>query len=422
MTIRFMLLACSVVWSGCAKKESAESAPLVTVQVAVAEKTSIQQKVSAEAVLYPLRQAAVTPKIAAPVTRYYVNRGSYVRAGQLMAQLENQDLLAAVTESQGAYEQAQAAYETATRATLPEEVQKAELDLKAAQEAFDAQQKIYNSRQALFKQGAIARRDLDDTAVAYTQARNQYELAKRHLEALQSFGKEQDLKAAAGQLTAAKGKYLGARTQLSYAEIRSPIDGIVADRPLNPGEMAAVGSPLITVMDLSQVIARAHISQQEAATLRVGDAASMSAPGASDDVPGKVTVVSPALDPNSTTVEVWVQAANPGARLRPGTSVRVTIVAKTVPNTVVIPARALLTEPDGATSVILDGEGDKPELKAVKTGIRNADKVQITDGLTGGERVVTVGAFELSREDPDVLAQTKLHVEAPKGSGEGDIP
>ena len=110
-------------------------------------------------------------------------------------------------------------------------------------------------------------------------------------------GKQQQLKSAAGQLESAKGKYLGAAAQLSYSEIRSPIDGVVTDRPLYPGEMAAAGTPLLTVMDISQVIARAHIPQPEAALLKVGDKATITVPGEDNPVEGKITVVSPALDP-----------------------------------------------------------------------------------------------------------------------------
>ncbi len=400
---------------GCSRKGKTETAPTVTVEIAPAEKSMIQRKVSADAVLYPLNQASMVPKINAPITRYYVSRGTHVHAGELLAVLENRDLSAATIENKGGYEQAQAAYAEATKTTVPEEVTKAELDLKAAKESLDAQQKVYESRQALYKQGAIARKEVDDSAVAYTQAKNQYDLALQHLQSVQSVNKPQDLKSAAGQLTAAQGKYQGAQAQLSYSEIRSPIDGVVTDRPLNLGEVAAAGSPVITVMNISQVIARAHISQQDAAPLRVGNTAAISVPGSGDEVPAKVAIVSPALDPNSTTVEVWVQASNRGERLKPGASVRITIVAETVKDAIVIPAAALLTAPDGSNSVIL-AHGDKPVAKTVTAGIKDGEKVQITEGLAAGERVVTVGAFELSREDPDILANTKIQIQPSKSS------
>jgi RND family efflux transporter MFP subunit len=419
-------------WPGCSQKEGGEVAPTVTVQVATAQTEKIERKISADAVIFPLRQAALVPKISAPVHKFFVERGSHVHADELLAQLENQDLVAAVTDNKGAYEQAQAVYETATKQSLPEEIQKAELDTKAAQEAMQATQKVYEGQQNLFQQGATARRNVEDANLAFIQARNQYDLARRHLESLQKFGKEQELKGAEGQLTSARGKYLGAQAQLSFAEVRSPIDGVVTDRPLYPGEMPAAGSPVITVMDLSQVVARAHIDQQQAAALRVGNPATISAPGIADDVSGRVTMVSPALDPGSTTVEVWVQAANPHERIRPGVSARVTVIADTVPKAVVIPAVAVLTAPDGGTSVMVVDAQNKPHQESVKIGIRDGDDAQVTEGLQAGERVVTVGAYDLSKEDPDVLKRTKVQIEAPpaveqekagddsKGGAQGD--
>ena len=87
------------------------------------------------------------------------------------------------------------------------------------------------------------------------------------------------MKSATGQLGAAKGKYLGAEAQLSYSEIRSPIDGVVTDRPPYPGELATANQPLLTVMNTSKLIAKAHISQNEAAALHVGDSAEIAGAG-----------------------------------------------------------------------------------------------------------------------------------------------
>jgi multidrug efflux pump subunit AcrA (membrane-fusion protein) len=389
--------------------------PTVSVQVAPVKKATIEQTVKSEAILFPLAQSAIVPKISAPVKAFYVKRGDKVRAGQLLARLESRDLAAAAQDSKGAYDQAQAAYAIATASTLPEEIQKAQGDTKAGKEALDAEQKLYDSRQDLYKQGALPRKDLDQAGVALTQARNQYELAQRHLDALMAVSKQQELKAAAGQLESAKGKYLGADAQLSYTEIRSPIDGVVTDRPLYPGEMAAAGTPLLTVMDTSSVIARAHIPQEQAALLKLGDKATITVPGEEDPIEGKVTVVSPALDPNSTTVEVWVQAKNPKGRLRPGTSVQISMLSRTIPNAVVIPSAALLTAPDGGNYVMLAGSDNRAHQKTVKTGVRQGDDVQILDGIAEGDRVVASGAYGL----PD---NTRIRVEVAQESGKADRP
>ena len=300
----------------------------MTVQAAPVETTTIQHTLGAQAILFARAQAAIVPKISAPVAKFLVKRGSHVRQGELLAVLENRDLSAAAQDTQGAYKQAQATYETTTRASLPEEVQKAEADLQQAQQALDAQEKVFQSRQQLFEQGALPRKELDQSRVDITQARNQYAITKKHLDALNAITKQQELKAAAGQLQSAKGKYLGAEAQLSYSEIRSPIDGVITDRPLYPGEMATAGTPLLTVMDTGAVIAKAHVPQADAALLKLGDKGTITVPGIDEPIEGKVTVVSPALDPNSTTVEIWLEAKNPKQQLKPGTSVQLTITLR----------------------------------------------------------------------------------------------
>src|ERR1700732_4634311 len=392
--------------SGCSKEPAAKE-PIVPVQVAAVEKTTIEHTVVAQAVLFPLAQSAIVPKISAPVKTFLIKRGSRVRQGQLLAVLEHEDLAAAAQDTKGTYDQAQATYEISTGADLPAEMQKAQLEVQAAKQMLDAQQKIYDSRQELFQQGALPRKELDQSRVDFTQARNQSEIAEKHLEAMQAIGKQQTLKSAARQLESAKGKYLGATAQLGYSEIHSPIDGVIADRPLFPGEMAAAGTPLLTVMDVSQVVARAHIPQQDAALLKLGDKATITAPGEEQPAEGKITVISPALDPNSTTVEVWVQAKNPEQRLKPGTSVQLSMLAQTIPDALVIPAASLLTAEDGATSVMLAGSDNRAHQKPVKVGVRQGDDVQIVEGVKEGDRVVASGAYGL----PD---NTKIQIEQQK--------
>jgi HlyD family secretion protein len=370
-----------------------EETPTQSIQVAVAEKETFQHTVNADAVIFPRDQAAIVPKISAPIKKIYVNRGDRVRAGQLLAELENQDLASVVAESRGGYQQAEAIYYSA--------IQKAQQDLQVAKEELESKGKLYENRQFLYKEGAVSARDVEDARIGLTQAQNRYELAQKRF----------DLKAAKGQLLTASGKVASALAQLNYTKIVSPIDGVVIDRPFYPGETPA-GSPLITVMDLSQVVARARISQEDSAWLRVGDAATILST-ARDDLPGKVILVGPALEPSSTTVEVWVLGLNPGEWLKPGAVTRVGIVDQTVPNAVVIPASALLVAPYGATSVIVLDSDDKPRKQPVKVGIRNPDHLQITEGLKGGERVVTEGAFALYKEDPNLFAKTKIQIEAP---------
>src|SRR5882724_1940446 len=407
-----LAMAVFIAATGCGKGEK-EEAPEVTVQAAPAATADISRVVNTEGIIFPIAQSAITPKINAPVKKFYVVRGQKVRQGQLLATLENRDLSAAALDNKGAYEQAEASYSTTIGATLPEENAKAELDLQTAQQELDAQQKLFNSRQDLFKQGALPRKDLDAAAVSLAQARSAYNIAKRHLDGLNAVGKQGAIKTANGQLTSAKGKLLNSEAQLSYSEVRSPIAGFITDRPLYPGEMASTAAPLLIVMDISQVIAKAHIPQSDALQLHKGDAATISLAGLEKPISGKVSLISPALDPNSTTVEVWVQAANANQRLRPGTTAQIAITAQTIKDALVVPSAALLNaKGDSAQVLVIDGQS-QASSRDVKTGIQTGQQVQIVSGLKPGEVVVTEGAYGL----PD---KTKVKIEKPESESAGE--
>lgn len=392
------LLPCAVVLpllvlAGCRQEKAPE--PEVTVQAEHPQQGPIADHIIADAILTPVAQAAIEPKITAPVKEFYVQRGAKVMQGQLLATLENADLAAAAMDNKGTYMAAQAAYATATRAQVPEETQKAELDVAQAKANLELNQNIVNSRKQLLAEGAIASRDLDTAQAALVQAQAVYDAATRHLQSLRSVSREAALKAAQGQLTSAEGKYKGAEAQVAFSEIRSPINGVVTDRPLFAGETAATGEPLITVMDTSVLIAKTHIGQSLAQQMKVGDAASVSVPGIDAPVPAKVSLISPALDPGSTTVEVWLKIENKAGALKVGTPVKASITGRTVQKAWKIPQSAVLTAQDGSKSVMVIGADGAAHRKPVTLGIQDAGDVQVLSGLAPDDMVITGGAYGL---------------------------
>jgi multidrug efflux pump subunit AcrA (membrane-fusion protein) len=390
-----MLTGAALLPIACSKTE--EAAPTeVYVQAAHPERGDISEQIIADATLAPLAQAAISPKVTAPVKKFYVQRGSHVRAGQLLATLENSDLEAAALDNKGAYTAAQGSFDIATGATVPEDTMKAETDLTQATANLNLAQSIADSRAQLFAEGAIPGRDLDTAKAALVQAKAAHEIAKQHLEAVQKVSHKAALESAQGQLTSAKGKYLGAEAQLSYTEIRSPISGVVTDRPLFAGETAAAGNPVITVMDTSALLAKLHISQTQAQQLAVGAPATITVRGLDDPLPAKVSLISPALDPGSTTVEVWLRVENPKGTLKAGTPVRTTISGRTAKNTLLVPFEAVQTGPDGESKFVLVIKPNGTAAKqSVTLGIRTSESAQILSGLTPADTVITSGGYGL---------------------------
>jgi HlyD family secretion protein len=390
-----LMLLVAIMLQGCNKGSEADTAALVTVQAAHPEVGEISEHIAADATLSPVAEAAISPKITAPVRTFYVQRGSKVKKGQLLAVLENSDLDAQALDNQGQYTAAQASFQMQTKAQLPEDYRKAELDVAQAKAQLDLQQQIVDSRRKLLAEGAIPGRDYDTAAAALVQAQAAYDVARNHFDSLKAVSREASLQQAEGQLSSAKGKYLAAQAQVSYSEIRSPITGVVTDRPLFAGETANSGTPLITVMDTSSLMAKVHLAQTVAQQLKVGDEASVLVPGVARPVPAKVFLVSPAVDPGSTTVEVWLRVSNKDGKYKAGTPVGTSIKGKTVAKAVIVRISAVLTAQDGSKSVMVVGADEVAHKRAVELGIDDGEDVQITKGLEASETVITTGSYGL---------------------------
>lgn len=202
------------------------------------------------------------------------------------------------------------------------------------------------------------------------------------------------------ELEAAKASWELARLQLSYTDIRAPIDGTVtlrADRvkvgnnvmPAG-GVIAASDSALFIVEDLDSLILRVDVPERELAKLAVGQLVELSfdaVPGRS--FTGKIALVSPYVDPRTATFGVRIRVTDTGGVLRPGMFARVAIVYERKMDALQIPRTALL-DGDGPPKVFVVKDGKAAE-RAVQLGLSNGAYVEIVTGLRDGEQVVVVG-------------------------------
>ena len=190
---------------GCKKADTVPEV-VVSVEAAKPETGPISEEITGDAILAALAQAALAPKISAPVKKFYVQRGAHVKAGELLVTLEAGDLAGAALDSKGTYTAAEATYQQTTKAQVPEDTQKAELDLAQAKANLDLNRSIVEGRKKLFQEGAIPGRDLDTAQAALVQAQAAYDTANKHLQSEQSVGRATATQSAEGQLSSAKGK------------------------------------------------------------------------------------------------------------------------------------------------------------------------------------------------------------------------
>ena len=190
-----------------------------------------------------------------------------------------------------------------------------------------------------------------------------------------------------------------ARLNLSYAEIRAPFAGIVSERNVKLGQEIAVGIAMFRVTDPTPLKAAVYVPERELARLKTGQSASISVDAlAGRSFPAIVKLVAPTVDATTATFKVTLEVNDPKGDLKPGMFSRVGIVFERRGDALTIPRIALL-DTDGSSNVFVVAKG-KAEQRTIKTGLSNAGKIEVTEGLTGTEQVVVVGQNGLKDGNP----------------------
>ena len=202
-----------------------------------------------------------------------------------------------------------------------------------------------------------------------------------------------------------------ASLSLSYSEIRAPFAGIVSARHVKLGQEIAVGTSVFRVTDPTPLKAAVYVPERELARLKIGQAASISVDAlAGRAFPAIVKLVSPTVDAATATFKVTLEVNDPKGDLKPGMFSRVGIVFERRSEALTIPRIALL-DTDGASNVFVVAAG-KAEQRAIKTGLSNAGKIEVTEGLTGTEQVVIVGQNGLKDGNPVRVVSLEQTVKA----------
>ncbi len=391
------ILAMIVSVAGCRQKESDEANPHAPEVKAVHPHVgAISRTVTGDGILTPLNQATVTARVSEPIKKFYVQRGSRVQAGELIAELESGDLEAAAIADRGAFEAAEGAYDTAIGSTIPSEVQHALLELTEAKRKLGIMTDALDNVQLMFTRGVTSGRTLEQARLDLAHAQSEFAAADAHYQDLLKRQNTSAAKIAKGELEVARGKKLAAENQLSYATIRSPIAGTVIDRTVSAGDTVAVGTPIATIADTSSLIAKVHIGQEAAQSLKVGAAASIHVPGVASQLAAKVTVVSPALDAGSTTVEVWLEVKNSNQALKAGTPVRAEIEVQRVSGAMLVPTSAVLQATgDAGYSVFVVGPDGIARRRTIEIGEQTEESTQVIRGLSVDDAVIVEGGRRL---------------------------
>jgi len=376
----------------------AEVTPVVSVKVVKAEKGEIAAQYSAVGTIWPREKADVAAKISAQIKQMALLKNRLVHAGEIIAVLESRDLQAQRAEAVAALNEARANERSLITGTIPKTNAEDQKALSDARAKVNNARATYERRQALFARGGISKKELEASQLDLTTAEDELRLQEQTVALRTRSLNPNDRTLAAARTAQAQQRVATLDAQLSYATIRSPITGIVTDQFQYEGEFASAGGKLVTIADSSTVIVKAPFSDTAVAEIKTGDAASVVPTDTSaEEMHGQITLVSRSSDPANRTVEVWVTLGNDGGRLRANGAAQVTVFANSKNDAIVLPASAVTLEASNATEgtvMVVDAQNVAHETK-VTTGIRTADKIEIVEGLKGGETVVVEGNYAL---------------------------
>jgi HlyD family secretion protein len=398
---RFVISYLAILWIllllGCGQSEDSIAKHVVAVKVARAERLDVSLTIRAPATLFPREQASLAARTTSPIRELRARKGDNVAAGQVLAVLENRDLQAQRQEADAAVMEAQANLERISSGTLVADVERARGQVAIAEAALNQAQKNYDRRAELFAQGAIPQRDLLFSETELAQAKTAFEVAKRTLELLerQSGGKE--IRQAESRLAQAKARLQLIETQLQFTELRSPFAGNITEQFLYPGDMAKPETPIFTIMDLSIVVARAQVPEEQTGKIQLGQHAFFTPSGQDQgQFEGRITLVNKSVDPIRRAVEVWCEISNRLEQLRAGEFGTVSIITGIALQSVVVPLTGIQFiggSHEGWVMVV--DERHTVHKVQIEAGESFNGKAQIIRGLQGNELVVVEGGYGL---------------------------
>jgi HlyD family secretion protein len=357
-------------------------------KLAKVEKGDLAKSVVATGKVEPITKVEVKSKASGIVKKLYVEYGDRVKKGQLLAQLDKEEIQAQVDQSRAGLEAAEASLKGAEA-----DLERAKVDAESPD--VPLLKRAYERASGMAKSGVVSTSALEDAQKNYELALNKQNVAKAQVTVLRAKQAQ-----AQAQVAQDRANLKQLEEQLGYTDIVSPIDGIVLSRDVEMGDAVSsilvLGSSATLVMtlgDTSEVYVKGKVDESDIGKVYLAQPARIKVESFKDKTfNGKVTKISPmgVEKDNVTTFEVRVSINNPGGELKAGMTANAEIILEEHKNVLQIPEGSILYDKDKKASVEIPDPKAKDGKKklAVNIGISNGAKTEVLSGLKEGDQVV----------------------------------
>ncbi len=357
-------------------------------KIAKVEKGDLAKSVVATGKIEPITKVEIKSKASGIVKKLYVEAGDQVKAGQVLAELDREEIDANVRASQAQLQSAEANLNAAQADMKRASVDAEGVDIPMLKRAYDRAVQMA-------KEGVVSQANLDDAQKAYELAVNKQNVARAQL----TVNKAKVAQATA-EVQRQHANLQQLKEQQSYTTIVAPIDGIVLSRDVEVGDAVSsilvLGSSATLVMtlgDTREVYVKGKVDESDIGKVYLGQPARIKVESFKDkSFTGKVTKISPmgVEKDNVTTFEVRVSINNPGGELKAAMTANAEIILEEHKGVLMVPEAAIIYDRDKKASVeVPDPKGkDGKSKKSVQVGISNGAKTEINAGLNEGQQVI----------------------------------
>ena len=376
-----------LLWSKPKKSEA-------SLQTALASRRDIGSAVQATGTIKAMvgAEVKVGSRVTGKVEHLYARIGDRVKKGDVIVQLEQEDLKARVAKAKADLDLAEANLALIRSGSRKEEIREAEERIEQARSTLDLSKKIMDREKGLLARGYTTQETVDRAEKEYAVSLSQYKATQEAIQMVKEKFTKEEIDASVAKVEQAKASLREAQVQLSYATITAPISGTIASVTTQQGETvsASFNAPtFITIIDLNRLEVDTYVDETDIGKVKVGQEATFMVASFPDkDFKGNVMAIYPKaiIQDNVVYYVTIINFENPEGLLRPEMTATVNISLQKKENVLTVPNGAIRRE--GGKKVVFVIQNNQSVRREVKTGWKDSSYTEVLSGLSEGERVV----------------------------------
>lgn len=369
------------------------------VKVAKVHRGNIEEKLFLTGNIEAEAQVDVFSNTVGEMEEIFVERGDVVKRGQIIAMIEHKQLKHKVEQVEASLNVLKAEWAKMEAGARPEELTQAKDRVRRTQADYENAKLTFQRMKYLYEQGVISKGELDNTQANYTIALAEYNSAQENLKLVQQGARQEERQALKAKISEAEATLRLERSKLNDAYITSPMDGIVSKRYLDRGAHVSSSSVILNIVQMDKLKVLIDVVEKDLGLIKIGGPAIIWVDAYPSKIfQGRVSKISPVVDPSSRTAEVEISLPNPDLLLKPGMYAKVDLVVGSHENVLLVPKIAFLSGEE-SNKLFIHRDG-KAYLISVDKGLEDANIVEVINPLQEGEEVIIAGQSNLHSQVP----------------------